>query len=380
MPTLNWLYETVEDRFRERGVENVVRPPQTHACPLCEATLPELIELSWHLSEMHPLDRPVLLLRGAAAPRHSVIRRSLEPADIELVNTTHVRVHENGQHVRSIVWDDVPRMIAGSRRGVYRLKLENQEPRGSAGAEYELRVSIADEVELDAADEMFRQHLAVDLPTSVGIRLFKEQSEQLSTAGRYVDGLIEFVWGVLAKDDRTAAHTSPDDVLRRFKRAVAELAEYDDRPVARAVSTVCRFNLNDVRQITRRTGDPLMDGCIELMRLTATGGEWNTVAAPPPAASRNPLCPIDVDTHRVLSAFEGLFSSGAHEREVESFASLAASPELVSLDRVKLYVIIAASLAKAGRTEESIGYLRTLRHDPIFGEWAASLIAVGAPS
>jgi hypothetical protein len=380
VPTLNWLFETVEDRSYERGGEEVVRPPRTHACPLCDALVPELIELSWHLNEIHPLDRPVLLLRGAAARRHSVIRRSLDPGDIELVNTTHVRVHENGRHVQSIVWDDVPRMIAGSRRGVYRLKLENQEPRGSAGAEYELRLAIADEAELDAADEMFRQHLAVDLPTSVGIRCFKEQSEELSTAGRYVDGLIEFVLGVLAKDDRTAAHTPPDDVLRRFKRAVAELAEYDDRPVACAVSTVCRFNLNDVRQITRRTGDPLMDGCVELMRLTAMGGEWNNVTAPPPAASRNPLCPIDVDTYRVLSAFEGLFAAGAHECEVASFASLAASAELGSLDRVKLYVIIAAALAKAGRTEESLGYVRTLRHDPIFGEWAARLIAAGVLS
>lgn len=380
MPTLNWLYETVEDRFYERGGEVIVRPPQTHACPLCEAILPELIDLSWHLSEVHPLDRPVLLLRGAAAPRQSVIRRSLDPKDIELVNTTHVRVHENGQHVQSIVWDDVPRMIAGSRRGVYRLKLENQEPRGSAGAEYELRLAIADEAELDAADELFRQHLAVDLPTSVGIRLFKEQSEKLSTAGRYVDGLIEFVWGVIAKDDRTVARASPDDVLRRFKRALAELEEYEDRPVARAGSTVCRFNLNDVRQITRRTGDPLMDGCIDLLRLAAIGGEWKDVPAPPPAVSRNPLCPIDVDTHRVLSAFEGLFAPGAQEREVENFASLAASTELISLDRVKLYVIIAAALAKAGRTEESTRYLRTLRHDAIFGGWAAGLIAVGAPS
>src|SRR4051794_26958396 len=99
MPTLNYILETVEDRFYERG-EEVVRPPKTHACPLCDAVLPEAIDLSWHLNEVHPLDRPVLLLRGAAASRDSVIRRSLDPGDIELVNTTHVEVHENGVHVQ----------------------------------------------------------------------------------------------------------------------------------------------------------------------------------------------------------------------------------------------------------------------------------------
>jgi hypothetical protein len=379
MPTLNYLFETVEDRFYERGGEGVLAAPTTHACPLCDAVLPEAIELSWHLNEVHPLDRPVLLLRGAAAPRDSVIRRSLDPSDIELVNTTHVQVHENGRHVQSILWDQVPPMIAGARRGVYKLKLENREPHASAGAEYELRLAIADEAELDAADNLFREHLAVDLPTTVGIRLFKEQSEELSTAGRYVDGLIDFVWGVLAKGDRRATLSSPDDVLQRFKRAAAELAEYDVRPIACAVSTVCRFNLNDVRQVRRRTGDPLMDGCVEFMRLTATGGEWSDIVAPAPAASRNPLCPIDLGTHRVLSAFGKLFATGGREPEVDAFAPLNSSTMLARTDLVKLYVITAAALIKAGKTDESVVYLRALVHDPIFGEWATNL-SKGAPS
>ena len=35
MLTLNWLFESAEDRFYERGGEALVLAPRTHACPLC---------------------------------------------------------------------------------------------------------------------------------------------------------------------------------------------------------------------------------------------------------------------------------------------------------------------------------------------------------
>src|SRR5437762_1595080 len=118
MPTLNHIWEEALDRHHEGRDEQVARPSKEAACPLCDAVLSEAIELSWHLNEAHPLERPVLIVRGTAAPRHTMITRSLDPTDIELANTTHVQVHQNGQHVRSMAWEDVPRMISESRRGI----------------------------------------------------------------------------------------------------------------------------------------------------------------------------------------------------------------------------------------------------------------------
>jgi hypothetical protein len=306
-----------------------------------------------------------------------VITRSLDPTDIELANTTHVQVHQNGQHVRSIAWEDVPRMISEARRGIYKLRLENRKPHATAGAEYELQLAVADEIELDAVDALFKQHLAVDLPTSAGIRLFKEESERLGTTGRYVDGLVDFVLGVLAKKERADPVSTRDDALRRFKRALAELAEHDARPVPRAVSAVCRFNLNDVRQTRPRTGDPLMDGCVELLRSIATGGDWRSIRAPGVAVAKNPLCPIDADTHRILSAFGALFGTEPDERELASIERLAVTAEMLPPDRVKLLVILAAALLRRGRFDEPARFLRDLQHDPIFGDWAAAVSVAG---
>jgi len=375
MPTVGWIQETAEDRFNERGGE-LPRSPIVHSCPVCGDVFDAGVELSCHISEMHPLDRPVLLLHGGVAPRLSIVRARLDPSSVELVNTTHVRVLRNGRHVQSLRWEDVPQMMAEARRAIYTLELENRRADGTAKAEYDLEFAIAELEELDAVDELFRELLAVETPNAEAVRLFKEGAETQRTAVRYVDALINFAFGVIGKDGTGRGSESPDDVKHRFAVAAAELTDHQ-RPVACAIVAVCRLNLNDVRAHGSQTGDPNLDSCLEFLSRIATGGLWAELTGVRPSSQRYPLCPVDRGTYLVLRAFGELFSGGPAEDPVEEYIRAASAAGLLSLDRIKMNVLLAAWNVKAGRREQALPHIELLVHDPIFGGWAQSLDQVG---
>jgi hypothetical protein len=83
-----------------------------------------------------------------------------------------------------------------------------------------------------------------------------------------------------------------------------------------------------------------------------------------------PLCPIDRDTHLVLTAYELLIANGGGGPRVEELDGRADDGTLSPQDRTKLRVLMSIAAIRSGRRRATARHLETLTHDAVFGAWA----------
>ena len=87
MPTVGWILETANDRYWEARSKTAVgfrSPPPMYACSRCSKKFPSADELRRHFHVSHPLELPVLYLRGEPLLQDSVIRSHVTEGDIQV--------------------------------------------------------------------------------------------------------------------------------------------------------------------------------------------------------------------------------------------------------------------------------------------------------
>ena len=374
MPTVIWIQEAAEDRFYE-GQGFVLSPPRplVFPCAICGDEFDESDLRSWHVSEAHPLARPMLFVRGVLAPTTVIVRKPLCDRDVTVDNCTSVRAVRDGVIVEGVSPEGIGDLVVSTGAGRWSLELENRRAQDAADvvARYEIEVAIPMPAELEAVDRAFVSRLAVDQPTTRDIESFANDVARLASAREYAGCLADYVQGVLAKEGSGAGgSTLPFDAFQaKFNRALAGLSEHIARPVAAAVVAAARLNLNDLESPVVTSGDPLLDGCSSALQEIATQSLQHADWASPEHALGAPLCPIDRDTHYVLAAFARLFGneSGSRHPQMEERVE---SGMLSSFDRAKLRALLAASLLRAGALAAARRHLEVLTHDAVFGPWA----------
>jgi hypothetical protein len=379
VPTLSWILETAEDRFYERGGDGKPRQPPSVQCPICGVEFGDAMAASWHVSEAHPLERPLLLVAGHAAPSRAVYAVPLDSSTVVCANTTGMRATVNGLPIASDP-AALAAALGSEHRAVFHIELENSRAADEANvrATYAIVTAVPDELDLEAVDRLFAQHLAVDRPTLSDVREFADAASSYTSADRYADGLVEYVLAILAKERNPATGaTLPFEAFQvKLQRALAELGPHRSRPIPAAVCATAELNLNDVRAAEATAGEPVLDGALLLFRAIANGDA--SIPAPPTQAHgvRAPVCPIDRDTYIVLRAYEDLYLRASEPDEValREYAARAEDSTLSAFDRTKLRVMVAARLLSAGERAAAVPHFDALVHDPLFGRWAQNAL------
>ncbi len=370
MPTVGWIQETVDDRFYE-GREHIAAPrPPVFPCVICGAEFDSTDERSWHVNEVHPLARPMLVVRGLPAPALSIVRIPIGRNDLFVENATDVRVLIDGKPVDGLVPAGLGALVATERAARFTIELENERAEDSADvvARYEIDVAIPDPRDLEAVDQAFVGRLAIDRPSTKQIDDFASDVASFTSARAYAGALADYVHGVLAKDGSESGGTTlPFEAFQsKFARALAELSDHVDRPVAAAVVGVAKLNLNDVKGEPPKTGDPRLDGSLRV--LSAASRLETVVVKPAGEGATVPLCPVDRATDVVLNAYEELLDPG--DASTSNAAERAEDPTLSPQDRAKLRVFRVIGATGAGRRDLAAPDLEALRHDAVFGRWA----------
>src|SRR5262249_43391396 len=150
-------------------------PPEVE-CPVCDATFSDGVAVSWHVNDVHPLERPIMLLDGAAIPSRTVYAVALDGGAISFANTTAIRATINGQTLVDATVDNVAARLAQERRAVFQIEIENNraEDEAKVAALYTVITAIPDEAELEAVDQLFLHHLAIESPTHSDVRAFAD--------------------------------------------------------------------------------------------------------------------------------------------------------------------------------------------------------------
>jgi hypothetical protein len=374
MPTYGWVLESAQDRFNERGGgAGLVPTPPVYPCPICDESFADAASVSWHVSTAHPIERPVLFIKGMAAPSLISVREALEPEDVLIANCTEARLSRNGQAELDINPKDVARLLARDTDAEHRLRLVNRRAQDDAKIEagYSLRIAVALRDELVEVDKRFVERIAVDNLTMDAVERFTRDTQRLRSARYYIDGLVAYAIGVLIKEGtREGGAALPfAEFQGKFANAVSELVLFADRPVAHAVTTCARLNLNDFIH-DPSSGLVGVDACHTFLARLKTRDAIEFPVGLDLTPGAIPVCPVDRDTHLVLGSFSALADRGRSRRVVKEVEGRAADSTLSGFDRTKLAAMAAARYLRGEDKSEAYPLLRTLSHDPHLGSWA----------
>jgi hypothetical protein len=373
MPTTTWIQETVEDRYWEsRQAAHYIAPRSPEfACAVCARTFPSADQRSWHANEEHPLARPTLYVGDHAAPSVVIVRTPIGGEEVSVGSCTSLTATLDGVIIAGVKPVDLGGLLAPQRSAHLVLQLENHRAADAADvrATYVVKIAVPDRHELAEVDKAFVRHLTVDQLSTREVDTFANEVERFPSARAYAGALADYVHGVIVKEgSESGGATLPFEAFQaKFSRALVELGDHLERPVAASVVAAARLNLNDVVAPLARSGDPRLDGCLSTLRDAATL-EDSSAPAYGVRGSPLPLCPIDPDTHLVLSTYQALTEEGS--AGFEGLELRADHGALSPQDRAKLRVLLARAALHWDRTEMAVRHLEALAHDGVFRGWA----------
>lgn len=377
MPTLIWRQESDFERFWEKVSPLPVPADQHFPCPYCQQRFRSLLELKEHVDTSHFLELPALLLRGSQAPSEVVIRRSFLEAEVQLVSCTDCHVTRNGEPRYTSV-GDFPAEFARDKCAHWSIRLVNA--RGSAGAraerEYRVDLRIPESSELDTVDRLFIRRLAVDRPEHRDIERFLKDCHVDPPAGDYVGALVNYVLGVMIKEQERCliAPVGFDEYRSKLLEAESVLREFY-RPVAQTITGCVEFNLNgftdqeslpDLRAL--RAGFRLFHAIAR-----ATWPEPLRPESSPQCAA--PVCPVDTVTSALLSFCERYMGEESlNAGDAERLERLETVRLISEYDLPKIHVLCSLVFLAVGDRGRAKRHLQQIRFDSLFGEWSRTTL------
>jgi hypothetical protein len=217
----------------------VVLLPISYRCPRCSLIFDSPGERGDHLFTAHPYGKPALFLHGhELSTVGTVIHETIEVADLVIVNCEQLRL--NGSVMAS---SDLFETLADCRQGFHVLELKNHD----ADVRIELNFSIASRDHLLRVEEIFGLLFSDNQLNVDDIRRFADECKMSTTANFYLEGICQYLYGVLAKDQRGDTQLRHAQYKERFNQAL-EALRHVNRPMANTIRAIINFSFNSFAQ------------------------------------------------------------------------------------------------------------------------------------
>jgi hypothetical protein len=373
MPTVGWIQETNIERFWENPYPPERIEPPRFPCDYCSCVFPSLEDLDRHLGIEHPLSIPVLHVRAQPAASNFSIRTTFHPNDVAILNCTACEISKDGGAMVPMTQKDIASLLAAERssRCVLTLINERSLDRATATSEFVIRFQIPSADALNAIDKEFIERFArAEHPRIADVDSFRASCPIESAAQDYASALGDYVIGLAIKERHPegGALMEFDHYKDKFTGALAVLKEFH-RPVARAVSSIVDFNLNNFTSSSAPTKLHNVGAAFLFFRAIAQGQEPPAISAR--SARHTSICPVDIVTDRILDAVHRLSSPRKpHALIAAELEDLKRWQPLSEYDRTKIAVLSALTQLRLGKFAVAESHLRALRFDFLFGKWA----------
>ena len=335
---------------------------RSHRCPECAAEFLSEVDLGDHLTTEHPIPQPHLILGGIRVPRNWVIRQPVDSTALQIMNTTEVDIGINGAPLRSASPTALRQILDGTREAVLELHLRTR----GAFHRYDIRILVPEEEELRHLESEFMTRLARDDVTVSDVRRFDEAISVGPGAREYASALADYVYGMLAKDGAGQTTLPFAAFPDKLKRSLGILGAFE-RPLATAVASCIRFNLNDFRGPWSPCGVRAVDHAFRIFRQRAFAGTPDsTVPSPPENGIQHPLCPVDAVTQSLLRLVDA-------PAPLMVLRDMTLRHDLSDADRVKAYVLLAAQTGDVN-ADDIAACRAALEYDSVFGQWWNSVL------
>lgn len=373
MPTVGWIREDAIEAFYE-GTERTPDPGPTakpiFRCPFCSSDFSMQKMLHDHVYMEHRVERPVMLLGGREPSARAVLRVPVCESEIAVANATTTRISIDGGEPKRYPPGVVPKKLADTRQGEMNLVLVNDSQVNAepVSTRYAISFRIADAQELKRVEEAFAEILVSSPITRDAISGFLADPRTQGPAKEYASGLGYYCLGVLIKERPTSEHlTTPLSRYRElYGSALQVLADFD-RPLARLITGIVRFAMNDFSEADSLTGYWELDFAKVLL---SDPGRTNMPSLDK-AAKRCPICPIDHGTARILDLAARMATQSRWSPILDDECrEIANSDVLDATDHEKALAIWATAAWRMGSTQSAIEPLTQIAAVYPFKSWA----------
>jgi hypothetical protein len=336
--------------------------PPSFSCPKCAAEFRSDEDLRVHQFGGHPAIQPVLIFRGRECGRSRLaISKETSASDWVFRNAKAISV--NG---RAFSAETAAIYLSEQRVGVHDVTLVN----GEARQDFQFVFALADEEDLHSVDMALQQLVdSGDLAHS-SIDHFIMRGKHFMTAGSYLSGLANYLYGVLAREGSSesglADRQGEQGYEGRYNQAVTTLGDFDRRP-AEAICGIVAFHYSQFPRAAARTRSPRVAAVsLRLSELLDSGmpstrrdlrseshTSWDHVLS-------------DSVIERVLS-WSALPLDGSAGETVEEFGSVIAAQR--PHDAFKLRLVAAEHYFAVGDYPAALRHADLLRHGRSTERW-----------
>jgi len=335
--------------------------PPAYPCPTCGLEFSTERDFRVHAFEGHATPRPVLVLRGRECGRSRLtVTTKTSMADWVIQNARSVAV--NG---RLATVDQAAAFLASQRSGVTEVTLTN----GDVNRAFEFEFTLADEADLAGVDAALGRLIEGGELSPRAIDDFIMRSKRYPTASRYMSGLANYLYGVLAREGAAESGIldKPHDVgyEAKYDQAVGILGSFDRAP-AEAICGIVAFHYNQFDRAMTKTKSQRVAEVSLRFQAMLKGEHW-----PSGDLWRAPHASLDFALSD--SAIEQVLKWSAVA--LDGTAAVAVAALVANLesqrpyDALKLHMVAAEHCLSVGDLTSALRHAEWMRHGRITEGW-----------
>lgn len=338
--------------------------PKVYLCPQCNAEFPSQDELLQHRFQEHPFHRPTLLLRGEELPSsRKTITREISAEDVVVAGCDRVLVDN-----RAVTPGKLGAYLAKSQKGIKLIILENRD----ITTEYELQFIIPQPEEMQEIDRRFFEITANGVLTKRDIDNISEFSKVTKTAVRYLDGIIQYLYGILTKDQKGGSCLEIGQYKEKYNQALDALHDFHT-PLARIICGIVNFNLNVFSIYPSLNEAPSLQASMYFFQkcLFRKMTKPDFATFPDKSLSGDKI-PLDSFTDRIIAW--SLADDAELEPTMKYIVSQSQGIAFPPDDQFKLRVLAAEYAHRNGNHDLVRDLVRPVVNDALYGGWAENLL------
>jgi hypothetical protein len=319
-------------------------------CEICKTTFKDEKQLNEHRYTTHPIKSPLIIIKNEQLG-HTKKRffEKLTPDDIRIENCSHIVVNDK----EKITPDELIKVLSNQVCGFLKLDLSNKE----CNRAYEIEFSVANKISLEAIEEAFTTHFRQDDLTLQKINSYTDEVKLHESGQEYAEAYLDYLYGVLAKEQNEEILTSFTEYVARFNKAY-DVLRYYPRPLACSVCAIISFNNNffESSQTTAIHLPNIFSACdfIQNGKLADSSNQ---------KFNGNKLIPIDWITEKIIKLLE---VSPDNIEELAEHEKWLKSGRVPSNDKDKIRVMLARKYKQSSNASKVMELLKSLRNKPDF--------------
>ena len=334
--------------------------PVTFMCDKCGEIFADPEARRQHVFDQHPFKRPQLLIGSRMVKeRDEVVASPFPPADWVIQQAERVVIDQ--QEVTS---RQACRRLSEITSGFHEVTLTSND----YSVTYHIEFDIPTEAQLATVERAFNTLIVNQPLESNRIAQFITVAKQEDGAKYYLEGVSDFLYGVLAKDQRDGTSLERDDYSAKY-HAAREALRFLDRPLANLIKSLVNFNDNAFSEAEAQApGGQIAHACQVLNGLR----DGKHCPAPDTRIASDHNLPVDTLTAEIMRFCS--LRLAEEQEQLPQLVHLASKRLTTDHDRVKIQALAMNTCWEAGDHEQASSWAKKLRHSPLFEVLATRII------